>query len=66
MCTTYLNRVFASQQVNDFEAVLDNTDSHQLLTIVTAVHHKGVHHTFDNWALCLAKAFNSITASSVW
>ena len=35
-----LERVLASQQVDDLEAVLDNPDSQKLLSVVSAVHHQ--------------------------
>merc|ERR1719154_144838 len=50
-----LQRVLASGQVNDLKAVLDNTDCHDLLTIVTTVHHQTVDQTLNNGALCLLK-----------
>jgi len=37
--------------MDDLEAVLDDADSHELLTVVAAVHHQGVHQTLNNRAL---------------
>jgi len=43
----------------------DNADSHELLSVVTAVHHQGVGETLDDRALCLPEALCGITASGV-
>lgn len=37
---SYTEWVFVSQQVDDFECVLHNTNSHQFFTIVTTFHHQ--------------------------
>ncbi len=51
--------------MDDFKAVLDDPDGHQLLAVVTPVHHQGVDETFDNGALCLAEPFGGVTARAV-
>lgn len=51
--------------MDDLEGVLDNSDSHQLLAVVAAVHHHGVGKTLHNGALSLAKTFSSIAAARV-
>merc|ERR1719468_1309273 len=60
-----LKGVLTSCQVNDFEAVLDNSNSHQLLTVVAAVHHKAVNHTLNNGALGLLEPLGSIPSGGV-
>jgi hypothetical protein len=47
----------------DLESVGDNADSHELLSVVAAVHHEGVSKTLNDWALCLSEALCGITAS---
>ena len=34
----------------------DNSDSHELLSVVAAVHHQGVGKTLNDWALCLSES----------
>ena len=43
----------------------DNSDSHELLSVVTAVHHQGVGETLDDWALCLSESLLCVSASRV-
>ena len=56
----------ASEQVNNFKRVLDNTNSHQLLAVVATVHHERADETLDNWAQGLTEAFDLVATSSVW
>jgi hypothetical protein len=35
-----LDGVLVGEQVNDFERVCDNSDSHELLSVIAAVHHQ--------------------------
>ena len=44
----------------------DNSDSHELLAVVSSVHHKSIGETFDNWALCLSESLGRIFTSRVW
>lgn len=37
-----LEGVEVSQEVDDIHGMLDNSDSHELLAVVAAVHHKGI------------------------
>lgn len=55
----------ASKQVNNFKSMLNDTNSHELLAVVTAVHHERASETLDNWTQCLVKSFYLITASCV-
>lgn len=43
----------------------DDADSHELLSVVAAVHHERVGETLDDRALCLPEALCGITASGV-
>lgn len=43
----------------------DNSDSHQLLSVIAAVHHQGVGETLDDWALCLSESLLCISAGRV-
>lgn len=51
--------------MDDLESVLDNTNSHQLLSVVASVHHEGVGETLDNWALSLAESLDVEATSGV-
>jgi len=61
----HLDRVLVSEQVNDFHGVLDDANSHELLAVVAAVHHEGVHQAFHDRALSLAEALDGVAARSV-
>jgi len=52
--------------VDDLEGVLDDSNGHDLLAVVSAVHHEGVHKSLDDWALGLSESFNLVSSSSVW
>jgi hypothetical protein len=43
----------------------NDADSHELFTVVATVHHERVGETFDDWALGLSEALDSISASGV-
>jgi hypothetical protein len=43
----------------------DNADSHELLSVVTAVHHEGVGETLNDGALCLAETLLGEAAGGV-
>jgi hypothetical protein len=43
----------------------DNADSHELLSVVAAVHHEGVGETLDDGALCLAETLLGEAAGGV-
>jgi len=52
--------------VDDLEGVLDDSDGHDLLAVVSAVHHEGVDESLDDGALGLSESFNLVSATSVW
>jgi hypothetical protein len=60
-----LNGVLIGEEVDDVKGVLDNTDCHQLFTIVAAVHHERVCESFDDRALGFAETFRGIAACRV-
>jgi hypothetical protein len=60
-----LDGVLVREQVDDLESVLDDTDSHQLLSVVATVHHQGVGETLNNGALGLAETLGGETTSGV-
>merc|ERR1719498_2110868 len=60
-----LNWVFASDEVDDFKAHLDDVDSLELFTVVAAVHHHGVDETLNKRALGLAESLGLVTSSGV-
>lgn len=49
----------------DFESVSNDAHSHELLSVVAAVHHERVGETLNDGALCLAEALHSVSASRV-
>lgn len=49
----------------DLKGVGDDADSHELLSVVAAVHHERVGETLDDRALCLPEALCGVTASGV-
>jgi len=51
--------------VHDLEGVLHDSDGHQLLAVVAAVHHQGICESLNDRALCLAEAFGGVPASRV-
>lgn len=55
----------ALDKTYDLEGVGDNADSHNLLTAVTAVHHKRVGETLNDGALSLAETLGGIATGSV-
>ena len=42
-----------------------NSDSHELLSVVTAIHHQGVGETLNDGAVCLSKSLLRISAGGV-
>lgn len=44
----------------DFKSVCNDSDSHELLAVVSAVHHERVGEAFNDWALCLAESLDGI------
>jgi len=49
----------------DLKAMCDNSDSHQLLAVVSTVHHEGVCQAFDDRALCFSESLCCVSASGV-
>merc|ERR1740130_102829 len=60
-----LDWVLVCKQVDDFECMLHDANSHGFLAVVPAVHHHGAAKTLDNWAHGLAKATLLVTALGV-
>lgn len=50
---------------HDLEGVSNNTDGHQLLAVVAAVHHQRVGQALNDGAVGLAEALDGISASRV-
>ena len=46
--------------------MFDNSDGHQLFTVVATVHHQRIDQSFDNWALSLSESLDLVTARGVW
>ena len=51
--------------MDDFEAVLDDADSQELLAVVPSVHHQGVDQTLNDGALSLAEPLAGVPTSGV-
>jgi len=60
-----LDGVLVGSDVDNGEGVVDDTDSHELLSVVAAIHHQGVGEALDNGALGLAETLDGIAASGV-
>jgi hypothetical protein len=45
--------------------VSNDPDSHELLSVIAAVHHKGVCETLDDWALSFSETFASISTGGM-
>lgn len=58
-------RFLISGVTYDLEGVGNNTDSHELLSVVTTVHHQGVGETLDDGALCLSESLLGVSAGGV-
>lgn len=53
------------RETYDLEGVGDNADSHELLSVVAAVHHEGVGKTLNDGALGLAETLLGVAAGGV-
>lgn len=51
----------SSKEMDDFKGMFQNPDCHQLLAVVSAMHHQGVNKTLHNWALGFAESFHLVT-----
>jgi len=60
-----LDGVLVGHQVDDGEGVIDDADSHQLLSVVAAIHHQGVGETLNDRTLSLAEPLGGITTGGV-
>lgn len=60
-----LQWVLLGQNVDDLQRVLDDSDSLQLLTVVSAGHHQGVGQSLDDWALSLSESLGGVSTSGV-
>ena len=49
----------------NLKGVVDDPHSHELLAVITAVHHEGVGQALDDWALGLAEPLDSVAAGGV-
>jgi len=65
--SAFLSRAVSSlsRSTHDLESVGDDADSHQLLSVVAAVHHERVCETLDDGALSFPEALDGIAASGV-
>lgn len=60
-----LDGVLVGHQVDDLEGVGNNSDSHELLSVVAAVHHERVGQSLNDGAVGLSESLGGISASSV-
>ncbi len=51
--------------MNDFERMLQDSDSHKLLAVVTTVHHQRIGNSFNDGALSLAESLSGVSTSTV-
>ena len=52
--------------MDDLERVFDNSDCHELLAVVSSMHHQGVDKTLNDGALSLAEALCSISNKIIY
>ena len=60
-----LDRVGVSQEVDDFHGVLDDPHRHQLLSVVSPVHHERVREPLDDGALSLPESLHRVSSGGV-
>jgi len=60
-----LDGVLVSHDVDNLEAVGDNSDSHELLAVVAAIHHERVGEALDDGALRFPEPLDGISAGRV-
>lgn len=51
--------------MNDLEGVFEDSNRHQFLAVVSAVHHQRVHKAFHDWALRLAESLHLVSPARV-
>lgn len=51
--------------MDDFESVLDNANSHLLLSVVASVHHERAYYSLDNWHLRFSELLRGVSSGSV-
>ena len=56
----------SGEQINDFECMLNDADSHKLFAVVASVHHERVGKALYDGALCLAEALHLVSTSRMW
>jgi hypothetical protein len=61
MCISALSSNSCLYLTYDLERVRNDADSHELLSVVTTVHHQGVGETLDDGALCLSESLLCIS-----
>ena len=49
----------------DLESVGNDADGHELLSVVTTIHHQRVGKTLDDGALCLSKSLLGVSTGGV-
>jgi len=60
-----LDGILVRHNVDDLEGVSDDSDGHELLAVVAAVHHQGVGETLDDWALSFSESLDCISTGGV-
>jgi len=58
--------ILVCKEVDDLEGMCDDSDSQDLLAVVTTVHHEGIHKTFDDGHLSLLELLALVSTESVW
>lgn len=61
-----LNWVQVGEQMDDFHSVPDDTNGHQLLSVVAAVHHERVCEPLNDRTLGFPEPLCRVPSSSVW
>jgi hypothetical protein len=63
--TQDLDGVLLGNEVDDLESVLNNSDSHDLLSVVSTVHHECVDESLDNGHSALGELLLGVSAGGV-
>ena len=57
---TDLERVLVGQEMDDFESMSDDAESHELLAVVAALHHQAINHESTTIANCRSEGTNLV------
>jgi hypothetical protein len=65
ICISAWSSIACSYLTYDLERMRNNADGHELLSVVTTVHHQTVGETLNNGALCLSESLLCVSTGRV-